>query len=324
MSESTVPERRTPAEGPRSNTEPVSSRAYPPTQRERAILRTVVYSAIFDYPLTLDELWRGLLESSQNPDELMSTYHGSAFLQSRIEYREGFFFPAGRRDLPRLRRRREKRSRARLRVFELILRLICAIPHTRMVALSGSAAHLNMDKGSDLDLFIVTEGARVWSVAVAILLLTKLLGCRHHVCFNFVVSDTRLSVEPRDLFTANQIINLKPLFGASTFGRFLRANPFVATYYPNFSPVHPESEDDWMWKRLAFGKRLAEAILWPGLGWLQELCCRAAYRRYLCFRAASWASPSDVVLARDYLKLHTHSHRSAVLERFGEAMSRYE
>jgi hypothetical protein len=298
----------------------MSAQDHIPTEEERAILRTVVYSALFEYPLTLDELWQGLLESRQDRSELMSTYRGSRFLQSRIDYREGFFFLAGQGELIALRRERERTSRARLRAFEPILRLICMIPHTRLVALSGSAAHLNMDEDSDFDLFIVTRGARVWSVAVTILLLTRLLGCRRQVCFNFVVADTRLSVEPRDLFTANQIIHLRPLVGARVFRRFVRANPFVAAYYPNFRPEEPGISEEPR-KRSTPPKVLAEALLRPGLGWLQEWICRVVYRRYLRFRAVSWMSPEDVVLERDYLKLHTHSHRLMVLDRFREAMS---
>ena len=38
-----------------------------------------------------------------------------------------------------------------------------------MVALSGSIAHCNLDRGGDLDLFIVTHGHHVWSVTVAVL-----------------------------------------------------------------------------------------------------------------------------------------------------------
>src|SRR5207248_2232779 len=103
---------------------------------------------------------------------------------------EGFFFPAGREDLIAERRHREARSRAFLQRYRLILRLICAVPWTRMVALSGSIAHLNLERGGDLDLFIVTRGRRVWSVALAVLLVTKLLQRRRIVCANLIVSDS--------------------------------------------------------------------------------------------------------------------------------------
>src|SRR6185436_14852816 len=129
------------------------------------------------------------------------------------DYREGFFFPAGRGDLVAERRRREARSRVFLQEHARVLRLVCALPFTRLVALSGSIAHLNLEAEGDLDLFIVTKGRRVWTVTIAVLVLAKLLRRRRSVCANFVLADSHLAIEDQDLFTANQILHLKPLIG---------------------------------------------------------------------------------------------------------------
>ena len=86
-----------------------------------------------------------------------------------------------------------------------------------MVALSGSVAHLNLEGSGDLDLFIVTRGRRVWSVTVAVILLAKLLGRRRTLCANYVLSDTQLQMDQQDLFTASQIIHLKPLVGGEVY-----------------------------------------------------------------------------------------------------------
>src|SRR2546423_13875421 len=116
---------------------------------------------------------------------------------------------------------------------ERLIRLLCAVPITRMVALSGSIAHLNLELDGDLDLFVIVRGRRVWMVTVAMLVLARLLRQRHVVCANFLVSDAHLTLEQQDLFTANQALHLKPLFGAEVLDTFLAANPFVSRYYPN-------------------------------------------------------------------------------------------
>src|SRR5215213_5030698 len=215
------------------------------TSRELAIARSVLYAALFDYPLTLAQLHHTLIESDQTQAEILAVYDGSAKLQSIVQHRDGFFFPAGRDDLLAERRRREARSRRFLHQHDALLRLICAIPFTRLVALSGSVAHLNLEPDGDLDLFIVTRGRRVWTVTVALLLLTKLLRRRRIICANFVLADTHLVLEPQDLFTANQLLHLKPLIGAEVVNAFLAANPFVTRFYPNAqlrrsepSPLH--------------------------------------------------------------------------------------
>jgi hypothetical protein len=283
------------------------------TTRELAIARTVIYASLFDYPLTLEQLHHSLIESDQTPSEILAVYDGSELLHDIIEHRDGFFFPMGRGDLVDERRRREARSDAFLEQHRLALRLICALPFTRLVALSGSVAHRNLEPNGDLDLFIVTRGPRVWTVTVMLLVLTKLLRRRRTICANFILADSHLSVDSQDLFTANQVIHLEPLVGAETIERFRAANPFVARFYPNSSIRAPRAP--MIDVRVGIGKRALEALL-SAPSPLIEAVCRRAYAWHLRRRAGSWRSPGQVRLQSDYLKLHTRSHRESVLDRF--------
>jgi len=291
------------------------------TRSELAIARTVVYASLFDYPLTIGQLHESLLESTQTPSEILASYGASDALRRVVEYRDGFFFPAGRENLVAERRHREARSRAFLKRYRRILRAICAVPFTRMVALSGSIAHLNLERGGDLDLFIVTRGPHVWTVAVTVLLLTKLLHRRRVVCANLVLADSRLSLEQHDIFTANQVIHLKPLVGDELLDEFVAANPFVRRFYPNALAWHPKPIVDWPPRRRAWlvVKRALEAVLALPSPVL-EAACRRAYRWYLRRRAPTWQSPEQVRLDDDFLKLHTRSHRVSVMDRFDQAM----
>lgn len=284
-----------------------------------AIARSVVYASLFDYPLTLDQLQTSLISSSLSAAQVMTTYETNPALRSVVEYRDGFFFPVGRFDLVGERRRREVRSRLFLSRHSRALRLICALPFTRMVALSGSIAHLNLEDGGDLDLFIVTRGRRVWTVTVAMILLTKLLGVRRVMCANFVMADTHLGIEQQDLFTANQVLHLKPLIGPEVLEGFVAANPFVKRFYPN-RPL--QASTDFLMPPSRFA-RAAKTAIEAALGLIApaiEACCMRAYAWHLRRKSASWQSPEQVRLQADYLKLHTRSHRHRVLDRFDERM----
>lgn len=288
------------------------------TPQEVAIARTVIYASLFEYPLTLDQLHQTLLESAQSKHEIAETYRSSLVLQAMIEHREGVFFPRDRGTLVGERRLREARSRAFLAVHRRLLAAVCALPYVRMVALSGSIAHLNLERGADLDIFVVTRGRRVWSVTVAIVLLAKLLRRRRTLCANFVIADSALALEQQDLFTANQVIHLKPLCGHDVFAELLAANPFVARYYPNFAvPAAPKPGR-------TCGSYLKSAIetvfAQPSL--LVERFSRWAYGTYLRAKAGSWRSPDQVRLDAACLKLHTRSHRHGTLARFDEAVWR--
>lgn len=287
---------------------------------ELAIARSVLYASLFDYPLTLAQLRQTLIESIQTPTEILSTYEHSEALQGAIDYRDGLFFPRGRTDLVAERRRREVRSRRFLARNGVLLRLIALMPYVRMVALSGSIAHLNLDGNGDLDLCIVTRGRRVWSVTVAIVVLAKLMRRRRILCANFVVADSRLVLDQQDLFTASQIIHLKPLVGDDVFKQFVAANSFVLRFYPNF---HPAAHNAFAFKRLPLFnplKRIVETLFALPSAAVEAICHRL-YSRYLMRRAGTWHSPEQVRLERECLKLHTQSHRYSILARFDRAVS---
>jgi hypothetical protein len=290
------------------------------TAPELAIVRSVIYASLFDYPLTLDQLHYSLIESDQTASEILSTYLHSDPVQRVVDYRDGFFFPIGRDELVAERRHREARSRAFLQRYRRVLRLICAVPFTRMVALSGSVAHLNLERGGDLDLLIVTRGRHVWTVAVAVLVLTKCLGRRRVVCANLILADSRLTLTQQDLFTANQVIHLKPIIGDGLLDAFFAANPFIQQLYPNAVARRPRRLFDWRLGALSASvKRALEfALALPSP--LLETLCRRLYTWHLRRRSTRWRSPEQVKLDLDFLKLHTQSHRHSVLDRFERAV----
>ena len=290
------------------------------TTREYAIVRSVIYASLFDYPLTLDELHQTLIESDQTPSEILAVYDGSERLQAVVAYRDGFFFPAGRDDLVAERRRREARSRSFLERHATLLRLLCAVPFTRLVALSGSVAHLNLEEHGDLDLFIVTRGHRVWTVTVAVLLLAKLLGQRRVVCANFVMADSHLRLEEQDVFAANRVIHLKPLIGEEILDELLAANPFVTRFYPNggIRPRHARLAPEH--SRVLDGVKAALELALRLPSPLIEAVCRRLYAWHLGRRAGVWRSPEQVLLGSDYLELHIRSHRHSVFDRFEAAV----
>ena len=292
------------------------------TSRELAIARSVIYASLFDYPLTLEQLHYSLIESDQTPSEILAVYDGSEILRHIVEHRDGFFFPVGRHDLIAERRRRETRSALFLTQHRRALRLICALPFTRLVALSGSVAHRNLEPDGDLDLFIVTRGRRVWMVTVLLLVLTKVLRRRRSVCANFIVADSHLALEQQDLFTANQAIHLEPLIGGDVVEEFLAANPFIELHYPNSRTRAPRPGSVRVRSRaLTFTKACLELALdLPSP--IIEAICRSAYAWHLRRRAGSWRSPEQVRLQSDYLKLHTQSHRRSILGRYDVAVNR--
>jgi hypothetical protein len=283
----------------------------PSFDQEIAVLRSVIYASLFDYPVTLEQLAASLGVRAR-ADAIETWWRSSALLQSTIEYRDGWFFPAGRSDLIATRARREALSRELLQRDRRLLAMVARMPFVRMVALSGSLAHLNAEGSADLDLFVITAPDRVWSVTVALLVIARLLGWRKRLCLNYVISERTMTIEPRDLFSANQIIHLRPITGHAVFARFVKTNAFVRDFYPNFKletsnclPPSPKPLES------------ALSLVAP----LAERVSRALYGWHLRRRAAQWQSRDQVRLEPECLKLHTSSHRASTLKKFDAAMA---
>jgi hypothetical protein len=292
----------------------------PQPAQERAFLESVLYAALFDYPLTPTQLRVALIAAKADEQVLLEWYRHSDLLQHAIEYGNGYFFPRGRRDLLEIRRTREGVSRHLLRDLAPPLRLVSRMPFVRMVALSGSLAHLNADRHADLDLFVITAPGRVWSVTFTSVLLARLLGWRRQVCLNYVISERELRVSPADLFAANQIIHLRPVVGGEVLGRFLDANRFVARFYPNYDGTRDVAPAAGTIPRYGF-RRAAEAVLTVLGAPLYERACRLLYGWHLRRRSHTWASREQVRLEPECLKLHTSSHRKDVMDRFDRAVT---
>lgn len=279
-----------------------------------------MYASIFDYPISAAELARSLPRHKASAEGVRHAIAVRPFLRRRIERVGEWYVPAGRRDLVEIRRRREASSRAFLLAQRRMLDGICAMPFTRLVAISGSLAHLNADDRADLDLFIVTRGNRVWTVALGLVVLSRLMGRRKLVCANFLLADSNLALDQRDLYTANQVLHLRPVIGEETLGRFIAANKPLLEWFPNAADEPPAPFPLPPAGPVRRVKRVLELLFWAPSG-VVEGVCRRVYGWHLRRKVSSWRSPEEVQLEPWCLKLHTNSHRAAVLERLEQLVA---
>src|SRR3989339_2255006 len=87
------------------------------TPLEKSILSTISYFDIFDFPLTLMEIWKWLW-SDREPhvfrlDEIRETLEESGYLQKRLGAQGGFYFLTGREGI--IQTRLERYSLAELK-----------------------------------------------------------------------------------------------------------------------------------------------------------------------------------------------------------------
>src|SRR5688572_11743537 len=87
----------------------------PRPSQERAFLQSVVYAALFDYPLTIAQLCEALIGEQADEAALRRWYDTSEYLQATVDCKDGYYFPRGRHHLIDARAQRERDSRDLLR-----------------------------------------------------------------------------------------------------------------------------------------------------------------------------------------------------------------
>jgi hypothetical protein len=197
---------------------------------ERAILETLAYSDIFEYPLRLDELHRYLplrVEVECLPQAI-------GLLHDQVREKDGYYFLAERENIMETRRLRERASRSLFHHAIKYGRILGALPFSRMVALTGSLAVMNGSDNADFDYMLVAASGRVWTARVFALLvnrMTRLFG--HTLCPNLIISENALLWSRHDLYSARELCQMVPIAGLRVYRKLMKANEWLKDFLPN-------------------------------------------------------------------------------------------
>ena len=206
---------------------------------ERAILETLAYSDVFDYPLTLDELHRFLTIHS-TVAEIQECMIG----MKNITFANGYYFLAGRSEIVDIRKQREENSHKAYRRAISYGRILGRLPFIRMVALTGSLVMLNLSKNRDMDYMLVAKPGRVWTARAFALLLarvTRLFG--DVICPNVIISENALEWNERNLYTAREFAQMILVRGEGVFCELRIVNKWVKDVLPNHVILNEVKDD---------------------------------------------------------------------------------
>lgn len=284
-----------------------------PAEINEAVLRTLAYADLFEYPLHLTEVHDGLLDCDATLEEV-----AAALLHWQtagvIEQHDGVFFLRDRRRLVDMRVQRRMQTQLLLKKHEWLLRLVTKFPGVRSVSLSGAAAFDNCDEDDDLDVFIIAARRRVWSVYAGLVILLKLLRRRKTICVNCLFDQKHLRVDDRDFFLAHQIAFLRLYSGNEYFRQFQQANGWIYMHLPQ---RHRPAEEPAAAPHQPALQRLAEKFIsFPFFDYIETGIYRL-YRRRIRMKTMHLRE-DDVVIHPGQIRLFTNNHRhhlKAALER---------
>lgn len=218
---------------------------------EKNILSTICYYDTLNYPLTIFEIWKNLLNlgkegaSPESADcqirEILQILKGKG-LEDFIESKNGFYFLKGREKLVDQRIARNKISILKLKRMKRVASFLRIAPFVRMILVTGRLAMKNARPHSDWDVLVVLRSGRIWIGRTFITFLTHLLGKRRHhkkikdrVCLNYFITTDSLEIRNKDLFSANEYFFTFPLFETKNyFQKFRLRNLWIRKYKPNY------------------------------------------------------------------------------------------
>lgn len=289
---------------------------------EHAILRTVLYGDIFDFPMTIQEIHHFLIhdESISLPD-IESVLCSSPDLAKHLLIVGKYVARIGRQDIINLREAREQAAQDLWQNAVYYGRWLARLPFVRMVALTGALAMRNADPHDDLDYLLVTAPGRVWLARLFAIALVK-VGKRRGVilCPNYVLAEDALAQTQRDLFIAHEIAQMVPLYGRPLYLHMRASNSWAEAHLPNANIAFYEESGLAIGKGWAIIKRATEILLsgWPG-HLLERLERQRKIKRFSRIQTPRSAAQLD----HSHVKGHFNDHGRPVLKAYYDRLQDY-
>jgi hypothetical protein len=232
---------------------------------DRAVLKTVAYADIFEYPMRDTEVHRYLHDIQATPAQTAEALARCSAQDGVLGVRDGYYTLRGREELVDTRRERAARAAELWPDALRYGRVLAGLPFVRLVAVTGSLAWDNVPSGGDIDYLVVTEQDRLWTCRWMIALVNRLARRRGApLCPNYIVSTRALATLHNDLYTAYELSSMIPLAGTETYEAMRRANPWATQFLPNAAGAPEPTE-----RRVALSPgfaRVGEALLRSRLG----------------------------------------------------------
>ncbi len=303
-----------------------------------SVLATLAYYDVFDFPLTLIEVHKYLI----NPARIEKQSEGVGEIslheiaetlrnlidEGRIIEKNGYYVLSSER-LPIYETRiaKEKIAAVKWRKLLRIAYWFQAVPFLKAILVSGSMAMNNADEKSDFDILVVTQSGRMYTCRIFLSLIASLFRARRRrydlvapdkFCFNHYITDQQLNIPFESLYNAQSYINLRPIYVRdSVFEEFYRENIWFNKYAYNFQPsLVYERRSVKLSKVLLILARIGEIILSTPIGTFIEHRFRSYQQGRIRGNAVTYAPGGRTLFDDVQLEFHPHSAERAILDRY--------
>ncbi len=295
-----------------------------------AILKTIVYYDLFDFPLTPQEI-RLALPARESQEEVLAALSSPAG-QRLFSSKNGFFFLHGRQEIVRMRAHRYDLAEGKYKRVRAFFRLARHLPYLRAVFVCNTLARSNARDESDIDIFAVAASGRLWLTRLLVSGLATLLGMRRkgervkdRLCLSFFIAASALDLRPlaieNDVYLARWQTELFPIYDEAGVAETIRErNGWVRQRLPNAATQGPSSRRSVQPALLGL-KRGCERALDATIA---ERLERWAKKLQSSWIKEKWKHQTErsvgVVVSDSILKFHERDRRAEIRDRYQAAL----
>lgn len=233
------------------------------TELEQALVRTLAFFDIFNYPLTMVEIWMWLNTNhtqintnnsriDTNNTRINHEYRVSDIdaalsrMTDKVESKNGFYFLKGREAIIEERLRRYGFAEDKFQRAIKFIKIFRFIPFIKTIAICNTLAYSNSAQSGDIDLFVIAKKNRLWLTRFLVVGFLKLLKVRpteenkeDTIDTTFFLSDEDLNIKELQLqnpdtyliYWINQVV---PIYDINnTYQKFQSANGWIKECLPN-------------------------------------------------------------------------------------------
>jgi len=279
-----------------------------------AILKTIAFFDLFDYPLTAYEIRENLDRSV----ELAGIFDFLGQEAAWIEEKDGFYFLRGRAEVVTTRQQRYNYSYRKIKIARHFVRLFRLCPFVRVVAVANSLGQYNLRDGSDIDFFIITAPRRLWLSRLYCTGLAKILNSRptgkikkDKICLSFYIATDHLDISDLRLGEADPYFdywrrNLILLYNKNrTYENFLLVNGLLAE--TDKTQIAVETD--------------VPSLTGFFLNFLEKIAKKIQLKIMPAALAAAMNNSDGVVVNDSVLKLYREDRRRFYAEKYGEKIN---
>lgn len=303
-----------------------------------AIIKTVAFFDLFDYPLTLLEARKylrltGLSGKGGGPVDLkmLGGLLEELARERGLSNRDGFYFLPGRAEIINARLRKFNYSDRKIKKAKRIIRIFALLPWIRMAALGNLIGAHNLKNESDIDLFIITEPGKIWTVRLACNLITSFLGLRPRpgrnqdkICLSFFLAADSLDLKnlalEDDPYFTYWLSGLTPIFErGSVYPKLIKSNSRLLASLPNWSPAEPIPGRRVELSPTAY---MAGQLIRILTFWLEPLARIVQRRKFPLAIRERLNAGTEVIANNQAIKLHVNDRREFYREEWKNRIRR--